>query len=208
MTVTISRLYDNHNDAQQAVGRLEAAGVPHSDISIVANNSDSWFNTDKKVDRDHDEVDDRAEGARKGRHWRRRWWHRRFLPGSACSQSPDWDQLLQLAGSPRRRLARQQGQLLAVLSVRSPKRAFRKTIFTPTPRASNAEARWCQRAWPIRSVPVSTRCWISPPSTCGTEVLPGRKQDGNRSMLAANPTARGGPEGTRVVRRWPSLSKH
>ena len=60
MTVTISRLYDNHNDAQQAVRRLESAGVPHSDISMVAKNSDSWFNTDKKVDRDRDGVDDRA----------------------------------------------------------------------------------------------------------------------------------------------------
>ena len=66
MTVTISRLYDNHNDAQQAVQRLEFAGVPHSEISIVANNSDSWFNSDKKVDRDRDGVDDRAEGAGKG----------------------------------------------------------------------------------------------------------------------------------------------
>lgn len=65
MTVTISRLYDDYTTAQQAVQRLEAAGVPHSDISIVANNSDSWFNTDK-VDRDHDGVDDRAEGAGKG----------------------------------------------------------------------------------------------------------------------------------------------
>jgi hypothetical protein len=66
MTVTISRLYDNHSDAQQAVRRLEAAGVPHSDISLVANNSDGWFGADKKVDRDHDGVDDRAEGAGKG----------------------------------------------------------------------------------------------------------------------------------------------
>src|SRR3954454_9725105 len=66
MTVTISRLYDNHTQAQSAVQRLEAAGVPHSDISIVANNSDSWFNTDKKLDRDRDGVDDRAEGAGKG----------------------------------------------------------------------------------------------------------------------------------------------
>jgi hypothetical protein len=66
MTVTISRLYDNYNDAEQAVRRLEGAGVPHSDISIVANNSDSWFSTDKKVDRDRDGVDDRAEGAGKG----------------------------------------------------------------------------------------------------------------------------------------------
>ncbi|MGX1384944.1 hypothetical protein AB7M66_006075 [Bradyrhizobium japonicum] len=66
MTVTISRLYDKYNDAQQAVQRLEAAGVSHSDISIVANNSDGWFSTDKKVDRDRDGVDDRAEGAGKG----------------------------------------------------------------------------------------------------------------------------------------------
>jgi hypothetical protein len=66
MTVTISRLYDTHTQAQAAVQRLETAGVPHSDISIVANNSDSWFNSDKKVDRDRDGVDDRAESAGKG----------------------------------------------------------------------------------------------------------------------------------------------
>jgi hypothetical protein len=66
MTVTISRLYDNHTDAQQAVRRLEGAGVPHSDISIVANNSDSWFGNEKKLDRDNDGIDDRAEGAGKG----------------------------------------------------------------------------------------------------------------------------------------------
>jgi hypothetical protein len=65
MTVTISRLYDNYADAQKAVRGLEAAGVPHSDISIVANNSDNWY-SGKKVDRDHDGVDDRAEGAGKG----------------------------------------------------------------------------------------------------------------------------------------------
>src|SRR6476469_857730 len=65
MTVTISRLYDNYSDAQRAVTNLEAAGVPHSDLSIVANNSDNWYGTDKKVDRDRDGVDDRAEGAGK-----------------------------------------------------------------------------------------------------------------------------------------------
>lgn len=66
MTVTISRLYDRYSDAQNAVRSLESAGVSHSDISIVANNSDNWFGTDQKVDRDHDGVDDRAEGAGKG----------------------------------------------------------------------------------------------------------------------------------------------
>jgi hypothetical protein len=69
MTTTISRLYDTYADAQSAVGRLEAAGVPHSEISIVANNSDGWFNNgggNGKVDRDRDGVDDRAEGAGTG----------------------------------------------------------------------------------------------------------------------------------------------
>ena len=66
MTKTISRLYDNYTDAQNAVSALEAAGVPHSDISIVANNSDEWYGNDKIVDRDHDGKDDRAEGARTG----------------------------------------------------------------------------------------------------------------------------------------------
>ena len=65
MTVTISRLYDSYSDAQRAVSDLESAGVPHSDISIVANNSDSWY-TDTKIDRDRDGVDDRAEGAGAG----------------------------------------------------------------------------------------------------------------------------------------------
>jgi hypothetical protein len=66
MTATISRLYDNYTDAQSAVQRLEAAGVPQSEISIVANNSDGWFSSGKKVDRDRDGVDDRAEGAGAG----------------------------------------------------------------------------------------------------------------------------------------------
>lgn len=68
MTKTISRLYDNYTEAQRAVTDLEAAGVPHSDISIVANNSDEWYGNDKNgmIDRDHDGKDDRAEGARTG----------------------------------------------------------------------------------------------------------------------------------------------
>jgi hypothetical protein len=69
MTKTISRLYDNYTEAQRAVTDLEAAGVPHSDISIVANNSDEWYGNDKNnniVDRDHNGKDDRAEGARTG----------------------------------------------------------------------------------------------------------------------------------------------
>jgi hypothetical protein len=69
MTTTISRLYNSYDQAAQAVRDLEAAGVPHADISIVANNSDNWYSQNggaKRVDRDRDGVDDRAEGAGAG----------------------------------------------------------------------------------------------------------------------------------------------
>jgi hypothetical protein len=69
MTKVISKLYPTYQRAEAAVRELEAAGVPHSDISIVANNSDNWYSnngTTKRVDRDRDGVDDRAEGAGAG----------------------------------------------------------------------------------------------------------------------------------------------
>src|ERR1700738_2614584 len=79
MTVTITRLYDDYASAERAVRDLEAAGVPHNDISIVSHNADSWYRgrrgvgttttprtTTGRVDRDHDGVDDRAEGAGAG----------------------------------------------------------------------------------------------------------------------------------------------
>src|ERR1700693_995755 len=73
MTV-ISRLYDNYADASRAVSELERAGVPHSDISIVANNAEGWYrddgraavrDRDGRIDRDRDGVD-RPEGAAAG----------------------------------------------------------------------------------------------------------------------------------------------
>lgn len=67
MTVTISRLYDTYAQAEQAVRNLEADGVKHSDISIVSNNSDSWYDPNKKiVDRNHNGIDDRREAAGTG----------------------------------------------------------------------------------------------------------------------------------------------
>jgi hypothetical protein len=82
MTV-VSRLYDNYSDATRAVSELERAGIPHNDISIVANNAEGWYSEDGgvaradrdgrivrdrdgRIDRDRDGVDDRAEGAGAG----------------------------------------------------------------------------------------------------------------------------------------------
>jgi hypothetical protein len=69
MTITISRLYNNYGDARRAVRDLEAAGVPHGDISIIASNAESWYDKDKGdtyPDRDLDGKDDRAEAAGAG----------------------------------------------------------------------------------------------------------------------------------------------
>ena len=40
---TVTGLFDNYDDASDAVGELEASGVPHANISIVANNSSDWY---------------------------------------------------------------------------------------------------------------------------------------------------------------------
>ena len=40
---TYTRLYDSYDDAQHVVQALEADGIPHSDISIVANNADDRY---------------------------------------------------------------------------------------------------------------------------------------------------------------------
>lgn len=39
MSRTITKLFDNYSDATSAVKSLEHLGVPHSDVSIVANNA-------------------------------------------------------------------------------------------------------------------------------------------------------------------------
>ena len=71
MTVTISRLYNSYAEAQEAVRALEAAGVKHDDISIIASNADNWYKDKASKpstfpDRDLDGKDDRAEAAGTG----------------------------------------------------------------------------------------------------------------------------------------------
>lgn len=43
MTQTVTGLYDTYEAAASAVNALEAASIPHSDISIVSNNVDNRF---------------------------------------------------------------------------------------------------------------------------------------------------------------------
>ncbi|WP_192361515.1 hypothetical protein [Mesorhizobium mediterraneum] len=55
---TVTGLFDNYDDASNAVGELEATGIPHSDISIVANNSSDWYDDDRS-----EAAEDAAGGA-------------------------------------------------------------------------------------------------------------------------------------------------
>ena len=68
--ITISRLYDDYNTAARVYNDLERAGISTSDISIVASNSDGWFEKGAtepgRIDRDGDGRDDRNEGAATG----------------------------------------------------------------------------------------------------------------------------------------------
>ena len=47
MTQTVAALYDRYDSAVSAVGALEAAGIPYSDISIVSNNVDNRYGKDR-----------------------------------------------------------------------------------------------------------------------------------------------------------------
>ena len=69
---TVTRLFDSHTEALQAVAELEAAGVSHDKISIVSNNADNWHSGEKGGsagplgDRNGDGENDVADGAGKG----------------------------------------------------------------------------------------------------------------------------------------------
>jgi hypothetical protein len=68
---TISRLYSDYETASAVVAELQAAGLPHAEMSLVSSNADNWYTgkkaaTQGKIDRDADGVDDRVEGASAG----------------------------------------------------------------------------------------------------------------------------------------------
>jgi uncharacterized protein YqgC (DUF456 family) len=50
MTQTVAALYDTYDSAVAAVNALEAAGIPHSDISIVSNNVDNQYGKDRPAE--------------------------------------------------------------------------------------------------------------------------------------------------------------
>jgi len=55
MSKTITRLFDNYSDAAEAVRQLEGLGIPHDNISIVANNAHGEHSVPVGVN-DHGDV--------------------------------------------------------------------------------------------------------------------------------------------------------
>jgi hypothetical protein len=77
MSKTITRLFDSHTQALEAVSDLEARGIDHDKISLVSNNADNWHAGHKHDggapstagplgDRNGDGENDVADGAGKG----------------------------------------------------------------------------------------------------------------------------------------------
>jgi hypothetical protein len=76
MSKTITRLFDSHIQALDAVSDLEARGIDHDKISLVSNNTDNWHDGHKHAgapgaggplgDRNGDGENDVADGAGKG----------------------------------------------------------------------------------------------------------------------------------------------
>ncbi len=65
MTKTVTRLFASHAEAMTAVSDLEAAGVDHNDISLIASNGDNWHAGHEHPRADVDE-NEAGEGAGKG----------------------------------------------------------------------------------------------------------------------------------------------
>src|SRR5882762_7471985 len=66
--ITISHLYQDYETGARIVTDLERAGIPHTDISIVASKAEGHAKDSAtgRIDRDADGTDDRIEGATTG----------------------------------------------------------------------------------------------------------------------------------------------
>jgi hypothetical protein len=63
VTQTVTGLFDTYADAQDAVRTLEASGIPHRDISLVANNAAGEHDHLRSTDRASEAGEDAGKGA-------------------------------------------------------------------------------------------------------------------------------------------------
>lgn len=66
MSKTITRLFDSHTQALEAIAELEARGVDHDRISLVSNNADNWHDGRRDADGDNETAEGAGKGAATG----------------------------------------------------------------------------------------------------------------------------------------------
>ncbi|MGZ8364461.1 MAG: hypothetical protein ACXW3D_10625 [Caulobacteraceae bacterium] len=66
MTQTITRLFNSHTEALEAISELKQSGVDDCDISLVGNNSEKWHEERSFSPRGDGDADTAAEGAAEG----------------------------------------------------------------------------------------------------------------------------------------------
>lgn len=64
MSQTITRLFDDYSDATTAMHELERIGVPHDDLSIMANHDDHGARSGRSGDVDADDVNEDGDVSR------------------------------------------------------------------------------------------------------------------------------------------------
>jgi hypothetical protein len=115
---TVSRVYDSYGQAREAVRALEAAGVPSSEVSLIANKHVSAAHADVN------EISDTAKGAGIGGAI---GGGAGLLAGLGLLAIPGLGPVVQLAGSRRQRQwpppARRQAASSARLSIRASRRS-------------------------------------------------------------------------------------
>lgn len=66
MTRTLTGLFNSYDDASAAVAELESLGIPHSNISIIANNADNRWSGDGRLSGTADHASGTGTGASLG----------------------------------------------------------------------------------------------------------------------------------------------
>ena len=155
MTVTISRLYGNCADAQRAVTSLEAAGVPHSDLSIIANNSDNWYGAEKKVDRTEEGA---ATGAGIGAGL---GGAAGLLAGLGVLAIPGLGPVVAAGWLASTTLGVMAGAATGTIVGALTEAAYRRRRHLFTPKVFVAAGRWSRHAYPRLSGRGSNRSWTN-----------------------------------------------
>lgn len=66
MSKTITRLFDSHTQALDAITELETRGIDHDKISLISNNAEKWHDASRRGDGDNDTAEGAGKGAAAG----------------------------------------------------------------------------------------------------------------------------------------------